>query len=236
LSAGAFAFLGCVIRSLPLFTDDYVPSGIPGVTKGALNRALESIPLRQKGMKLPAPELQLTPEVKAVLKEFKQHPQSMRQALERRSLHYPMLLEIFNDEGVPIELINLAMIESAFDPHARSPMGAVGMWQFMKSTARIYGLRVDGREDQRKDPVLSSIAAARHLRELFEQYKDWNLALAAYNAGSGAINRLLTRTGAENFWELKRSGSLNEQTAKFVPRFIAATIYTQGLDPANNVG
>lgn len=235
LACAVFALYGCIYRSFPFFTDENEPSGIPGVTKGALNRAREAIPFRGTE-KLPAPVLELTPEVKAEINDLKRHPSSLQAALDRRRTHYPMLLQIFQDEGIPVELINLAMVESSFDCQARSPMGAVGMWQFMSSTARLYGLRVDGREDQRKDPVLSSIAAARHLRDLFGQYRDWNLVLAAYNAGPGAIDRLLTRTGAEDFWELKRSGTLNEQTSKFVPRVVAAAILAKAADQGQMIG
>ena len=98
------------------------------------------------------------------------------------------------------------------------------MWQFMKSTARLYGLKVGLFVDERQDPILSTIAAARLLRDLYDQYQDWHLALAAYNAGTGAIDRALARVRDRDFWTLARSGRLNRQTAEFVPKFIAASL------------
>lgn len=135
-----------------------------------------------------------------------------------------MLVEVFRDEGIPPELINVALIESGFKPDARSYAGAVGIWQFMKATARRYGLVVTRKEDQRRDPILATVAAARHLRDLYTQYEDWYLALAAYNAGSGSVDRAMLRARSSDFWELCRKKKLRVQTARYVPKIVAATI------------
>ena len=181
---------------------------------------------------LPEPELEVTREVKRELAEFLRGNCSfIKQALSRRNEHYPSLLAVFSEWGIPIDLLNLALIESGFRSEARSAAGAVGMWQFMRPTAKRYGLATGLFEDERKDPVRSTTAAARHLKDLFDRYQDWNLALAAYNSGEYSVSRALGRLGANSdFWTLARAKLLSEQTARFVPRFIAATILVKTIE------
>jgi membrane-bound lytic murein transglycosylase D len=105
------------------------------------------------------------------------------------------------------------------------------MWQFMKPTARSYGLSISLLEDQRKDPILSTIAAARMLRDLYDAYEDWPLALAAYNAGPARVDRALVRTGAHDFWGLCEKKAISKETREFVPRILAATMIEK--DPAS---
>lgn len=175
--------------------------------------------------RLPEPSLDITPEVKHHMRIFGgSKARFIEEVVDQRDRDYPLLAQIFRDEGVPETMLNLAMIESGFRKEAQSPVGAVGMWQFMKSTARLYGLKVGLSVDERKDPILSTIAAARHLRDLYDQYGDWHLALAAYNAGTGAVDKVISRTNNRNFWKLARSGQFSRQTAEFVPKFIAASL------------
>lgn len=182
------------------------------------------VPSRQEVGRLPEPALDMTPEVKHHMRVMGgSRSRFIENVVDQRDRDYPLLAQIFRDEGVPEVMLNLAMVESAYRIEARSPVGAVGMWQFMKSTARIYGLKVDHTDD-RKDPILSTIAAARHLRDLFNQYGDWHLALAAYNAGTGAVDRILSRSSHRDFWKLARSGQFSRQTAEFVPKFIATSL------------
>jgi hypothetical protein len=182
--------------------------------------------------KLPAPRLEVTKEVRQELASFlRGNGYFVRECLARRDKDYPLMVKIFEDEGVPQELLNLALIESGYRREARSHAGAVGMWQFMSQTARQYGLKVEGSQrDQRSDLIHSTLAAARHLKDLFLQHQDWYLALAAYNAGSGAVLRALNSTGSSSFWEVARAGKLANQTAHFVPRFIAATILVKAVE------
>lgn len=180
-------------------------------------------PKRQKA--LPKVPLVVTPEVKKEMNSYlSKNRASIELAMKNREPHLDLMREIFRDEGVPEELINVALLESKFDPTAKSPAGAKGMWQFMKGTAKLYGLEVGMFEDQRKDPVLSTVAAARHLKDLYGQFRDWYLALAAYNAGPASITRAMRNAGAEDFWALARSKSLKSETAQFVPKFIASAI------------
>lgn len=175
--------------------------------------------------RLPPLPLAVTAEVKRELDYFLTRESSFISAsLERREQYYPMLVEIFRDEGIPLELLNVALIESGFRPDVRSRAGAVGLWQFMKSTGRYYGLKITRKVDQRTDPILSTIAAARHLRDLYIAHGDWYLALGAYNAGSGGIERAINRARSDDFWDLCRKKKLRQQTARYVPRIIAATI------------
>jgi membrane-bound lytic murein transglycosylase D len=179
--------------------------------------------------KLPPPILVTTPEVERELARFSGRERNfVAQSWSRRKDVYPVLKQIFEDEGVPEILINVACIESGFKDRAYSHHGATGMWQFMKSTGRIYGLKIGFFEDQRKDSVLATIAAARHLRDLYLRYRDWPLALAAYNAGPGSVDRAIRRAGGNrDFWVLARRGYFRRETAAFVPRFVAVSLIAQ---------
>jgi membrane-bound lytic murein transglycosylase D len=180
---------------------------------------------------LPVPEFDMTPEVQRELDRFLTKDRAtVLQVLERRSSHGEMLEKVFEGEGVPLDLLSVAAIESRFDPSAKSPAGARGMWQFMGSTARLYGLKVSGKVDERTDPLRSTVAAAKHLRDLFLSYNDWHLALAAYNAGIGTINKLLTRHGSVDFWQLARKGNMSGETARFVPKVIALALIVRDPD------
>lgn len=134
---------------------------------------------------------------------------------------------IFREEGLPLELLSIAKVESNFNPLALSPKGARGLWQFMPATARRYGLRVDVLRDDRLDGGKSTRAAARYLRDLHMQFKDWPLALAAYNAGEDAVQRAIQRTGDTNFWTLSSARQLPRETRLYVPSILRA-IESQG--------
>ncbi len=180
---------------------------------------------------LPPPDLKPRPEVEAEIYFYtRKAPRHWGECQARRQEFGPVLEQIFTDEGVPLELLNMALVESAYQTDVKSPYGAAGMWQFMKGTAELYGLKVKLFEDQRKDPILSTIAAARMLRDLYLTYDDWALALAAYNAGPVAVDRAVIQAGVADFWVISRKGLLNAETRKFVPRVYAAM--TIEKDPA----
>jgi membrane-bound lytic murein transglycosylase D len=138
-----------------------------------------------------------------------------------------MARDIFKSEGLPEILIYLPLIESAYSPHAHSPVGAVGIWQFMSSTAGGYGLIIDFWVDERRDPIKSTQKAAQHLSYLFKYYKNWELALAAYNAGVGSVNRAIKRGRTRDYWKLSTMGLLKRETREYVPRFFAAAHIAQ---------
>ncbi len=149
---------------------------------------------------------------------------TMENALRRAGPYRDMISRIFKEEGVPQDLIYLAQAESAFQPWALSRAGARGIWQFMASRAREYGLDVNWWTDERQDPEKSTRAAARHLKDLYQLFGDWYLSMAAYNSGPGGVQRAVERTGYADFWELYARNVLPRETRNYVPIILAATI------------
>jgi membrane-bound lytic murein transglycosylase D len=155
--------------------------------------------------------------------------------LERAGRYQPMIQRILDEEGVPQELIHLAQAESGFLPRAVSRMSAAGMWQFMAFRGQQYGLGKTPYLDERLDPEKATRAAARHLHDLFEEFGDWYLAIAAYNCGPGVIEKAVERTGYADFWELRERRVLPAETTNYVPIILAMTILAKntgeyGLD------
>lgn len=154
----------------------------------------------------------------------------------RRSGRYRNLISrILDEEGVPQELIYLAQAESGFMPRAVSRKAATGMWQFILSRGREYGLNQTPFSDDRLDPEKATRAAARHLRDLYTDLGDWYLAMAAYNCGPQCVERAVARTGYADFWELRKRNALPRETANYVPAILAMTIVAKnakdyGLD------
>jgi membrane-bound lytic murein transglycosylase D len=185
----------------------------------------------QSSRLLPKVDLNLTPEVQDELDRFLTRDRRTVDGILARGVEkFGEMAKALEDQGVPVELVSVAAVESGLNPRAASPAGAKGMWQFMKSTARVYGLRVERGTDERTDFKRSTEAAARHLRDLFVAFQDWHLALAAYNAGRGSINRLVNRTGGSDFWELARGGHLPGETKRFVPKVIALSLIVNNPD------
>jgi membrane-bound lytic murein transglycosylase D len=135
-----------------------------------------------------------------------------------------VLQPILQENGLPPEFFYMAMIESGFNNGAFSSAKATGTWQFMQGTAKIYGLRIDHWVDERRDPVKSSVAAASFLRDLYRDLGDWNLAMAAYNAGPGKVRRAIKATGSRNFWEIAKTRNLAKETQQYVPKILAAIL------------
>lgn len=151
-------------------------------------------------------------------------PTKMGQILGLCQYYMPIFEEIFNKYDLPEELKAMAVIESAMNPLAVSRAGAKGMWQFMYSTAKIYGLHIDSFVDERLDPVKSAEAAAQYLQDSYEIFGDWNLAIASYNCGAGNVNRAIRRSGGKRaFWDIWPY--LPRETRGYVPAFVGA-LYT----------
>lgn len=148
-----------------------------------------------------------------------------------RSHYYSRITDsVLNAMYMPKALKYLPLVESAFRPAVYSRVGARGIWQFMSSTARIYGLQVNSRIDQRLDPIKSTVAAFTFLNDLYTEFHDWNLALAAYNAGPGRVKRAIRMSGKENptFWDIDQY--LPSQTKKYIPKFMAAVYVMEYKD------
>jgi membrane-bound lytic murein transglycosylase D len=150
-------------------------------------------------------------------------PDVMEKWRERAEVYKPMMLEIFREEGMPEELVYLAFIESGLNPTARSWASAVGMWQFIAATARVYGIEINWWVDERRDPEKATRAAARHLKDLYNVWGDWHLAMANYNISPRGLNRAINRAGGvKDYWAAYPY--LPRETRGYVPGFIATTM------------
>ena len=158
-----------------------------------------------------------------IIKYSEKMPSSIGKILGLCEYYMPIFQEIFNQYDMPEELRAMAVIESAMNPLATSRVGAKGMWQFMYSTAKSYGLHIDSFVDERVDPIKSAHAAAQYLQDAYEIFGDWNLAIASYNCGAGNVNKAIRRSGSRAFWDLWPY--LPRETRGYVPAFVGA-LYT----------
>ena len=146
--------------------------------------------------------------------------------LKRSGRYMDLFRSVLQREGLPPDLVHLVFVESGFNLNARSVSAAVGPWQFVRGTAKLFGLTVDRWVDERKDPEKATVAAARYLKHLYSIFGDWPLAIASYNAGEGTVLRAIKAQGTTNYWDLK----LPRQTEDYVPQFMAALAIAR--DPA----
>lgn len=155
----------------------------------------------------------------------------MQSYLSRSTRYLPMMKNVLRENGLPEDLVYISLIESGFSPQAHSRSNAVGYWQFIRATGRRFGLNVDPFTDERRDPVLSTRAAAEYFKSLYSLFGSWHLALSAYNVGENRVKRAVTKFYTRDFWELiKKRRSLPAETKQYVPKFIAATLIAK--DPA----
>lgn len=150
--------------------------------------------------------------------------------LKRAGRYREMISRILTEEGVPQELIHLAQAESGFMPRALSPKAAAGMWQFVRARGQEYGLEAGTQVDERLDPEKATRAAARHLRDLYNQLGDWYLAMAAYNCGPYCVDRAVQRTGYADYWELRKRNAIPKETRNYVPAILAMAIVSRDLE------
>ena len=149
----------------------------------------------------------------------------LEEGLSRGARYLPMVQEVFRAEGLPLDLAYVPLVESAFKPSALSRAKARGVWQFMSGTAIENGLQHDWYIDERADPEKATRAAAKYLKSLFDKFGDWHLALASYNGGPGRVQRAMTRSGRDDFWDISSSSRfLPRETRNYVPLILAAVI------------
>jgi membrane-bound lytic murein transglycosylase D len=207
----------------------------------ALESAYSEIVARQSAL-LPAPSVDLEaaasmtiPEHRSIRGAVAYFSSDLKPSVQEsftRSARYKKLIDRVLDEAkLPKGLAYLPVIESAYLPTLTSRAGAHGIWQFMAETAREYGQRVDWWIDERADPERSTRAAAAYLKDLYRQFGDWSLALAAYNAGPARVHRALDRTGSSTFWDLLERAAIPRETRGYVPTFFA-TLIIAGDPPA----
>lgn len=154
----------------------------------------------------------------------KKSPEAFQRFLDRGEPYKKMIVATLREHGIPSEVYYLAMIESGFVLHAKSPMSAMGFWQFMPATGKRYGLRVDRYVDERRDPWRSSVAASMYLSDLNNVFDSWYLAMAAYNAGEMRIMNAIMRGKSRDFMSLVKSKVLPSETMDYIPKFLAAFI------------
>lgn len=183
-------------------------------------------------------------QLRIIEKEYKHYVKNPRGRITIERFMYrakPYLAytkKVFRDRNMPEELAYLAFVESGYHPFARSSASAMGMWQFMSGTARHCGLTINWWIDERLDPYKATKAAASYLQEMYDEFHDWHLALAAYNAGPGKIRRALEETGTDNFFDLMEANDsiisskikIKKETADYVPRFIAMAKIIRNFD------
>ncbi|HEV8282819.1 MAG TPA: lytic transglycosylase domain-containing protein [Chitinophagaceae bacterium] len=173
------------------------------------------------------PKIRLNSHVVKYVKDYnKKNTESLEKIKEKSTRYFPLIDSIFTNYRLPIELKYLAVIESKLNSKAISHCGAVGPWQLMPSTARDLSLRVKGKYDERTNYHKSTVAAAKYLRDLYREFGDWLLVIAAYNSGPGKVEYAIKKSGSHNFWALQNF--LPAETRGHVKRFIATHYYFEG--------
>jgi membrane-bound lytic murein transglycosylase D len=218
----ALAFLFSCTPTIRQSIFPYKNSNIDVVKKGNFGFSEEEEKFLEQEAKVFNIEIPDRQEIRRFVNYFLANRQSFENTLRRAGYYMPIIIPILQKHGLPEELALLPAIESAFNPFAVSRSGAAGLWQFIPSTARRYGLRVDGEIDERFDVIKSTEAAAMYLKDLYQMFKSWELALAAYNCGENCVAR---RTGGINFWETQNFLPL--ETKNYVPAFFAVLLLTR---------
>lgn len=165
--------------------------------------------------------VEYNPALESVIKSYLKHRRkSLQKLITLSHFYFPLFEEELDKHNIPLEIKYLSIVESALKPRAKSPVGATGLWQFMFSTGKMYGLDVSSYVDERSDPIKSTEAASKYLAKLYEIFGDWDLALAAYNSGPGNVTKAIRRSGGyKNYWNIRHN--LPRETAGYLPAFLA---------------
>jgi len=185
----------------------------------------ETLKARLKVLNTKTPfNVEYNPGLESVIKSYlKNRRESLQRLITLSTYYFPMFEQELDSHDIPLEIKYLAIVESALKPRAKSRVGATGLWQFMYSTGKMYGLDVSSYVDERSDPIKSTEAATKYLSKLYEIFGDWDLALAAYNSGPGNVTKAIRRSGGyQNYWNIRHN--LPRETAGYLPAFLA-TMY-----------
>lgn len=217
------------IKNYTATDDRYKSLPDPDTSDEEIRRRLALLP---SGIDLPFNSI-----VRSYIDRYTKQSRPQIAALLGLSIYYmPIFEQALEAEGLPLELKYLPVIESALDPNAVSKHGAAGLWQFMPAAAKGLGMELNSLVDERRDPYISSQKAAQLLRDLYDAYGDWSLAIAAYNCGPGAVNKAIRRAGGDpkshDFWSIYKY--LTPETRGYVPMFIAAN-YVMNYYPKHNI-
>jgi len=159
--------------------------------------------------------------VQSYIEIYARNREEMGRVLGLTKYYFPIYEKAFKDAGIPDELKYLSIVESKLDPYAVSRVGATGPWQFMFTTAKLYGLNMDDYVDDRRDPIQATYAAAAYLKDAYQEFGDWLLAIASYNCGKSNVEHAIDKAGASDFWSIRQY--LPAETRGYVPAFIAVT-------------
>jgi membrane-bound lytic murein transglycosylase D len=197
---------------------NYTPVAYEELPTALLKQRLEELNARTPF------NVEYNPSLESVIKGYlKNRRSTMGRLMALSDYYFPMFEQTLDKHNLPLELKYLAIVESALDPRAQSHVGATGLWQFMFSTGKMYGLDVNSYVDERSDPIMATEAASEYLKSLYGSLNDWDLALAAYNSGPGNVSKAIRRSGGHtNYWNIRRY--LPRETAGYLPAFLA-TMY-----------
>jgi len=166
-------------------------------------------------------DVKFTPEVLSHINRYLSYKEGLSMIIGRQIAYFPIFEDVLIRKQLPTDLKYLTVIESALRPSATSKVGAAGLWQLMRGTGRMLGLKINREVDERRNPYLSTEAASEYLQMMYEEFDDWTLALAAYNSGPGRVRSAIRRSGSRDYWKLRRF--LPKETRNYVPAYIAAT-------------
>lgn len=197
---------------------DYLPVDYPELPTDTLKSRLERL-----NTKTPF-NIEYNPALESVIKSYlKNRREHLEHLMALSEFYFPMFERELDNQNIPLEIKYLAIVESALKPRAKSRVGATGLWQFMFTTGKMYGLDVSSYVDERSDPIKSTVAASKYLATLYKIFGDWDLALAAYNSGPGNVSKAIRRSGGyKNYWNIRPF--LPRETAGYLPAFLA-TMY-----------